>query len=452
MIFRILTLLGLAACLALAAAGCRTVREAREVQRGGAPLPGERSLRAADAGLVPDAVLSLDRALQLALATHPALLQAAQELAAATAQVRQARAAYWPALDASAGYTRSTANNTTDRAAGSHDTFSASLGLDLLIYDFGKTPAAVRQAYARQTAAAETLAVARGDRILAVRAAYFEVCKAQELTRVAEESVRQYEAHLSQVRAFLEVGRRTRYDLTKSEVDLGNARLDLIKARNGMADARATLDAALGLAEPTAYAVVPATLPPVTATAESLLATLRTNHPALRAILAGEQAASSAVDEAIADLYPALALRGQYGAAGRALPLVWNWSLSALSSLPLFTGGRQLARIEEATARLRQARARRAEREQQLYQELVTALNQYAGAREQLAVTDLLVRQARESLDLIDERYRLGAASAVEVTDAQVALTGARASQVKARFEGEIATARVRHAMGEHTP
>ena len=77
------------------------------------------------------------------------------------------------------------------------------------------------------------------------------------------------------------------------------------------------------------------------------------------------------------------------------------------------------------------------------------ALSQLTSARQRLSLTDLLVRQAQETLDLVSERYRIGAAAAVEVTDAQVALTGARAEQVKAKFDYQAAIAQINHAVGE---
>jgi outer membrane protein len=100
-------------------------------------------------------------------------------------------------------------------------------------------------------------------------------------------------------------------------------------------------------------------------------------------------------------------------------------------------------------ANLRSVRARITDREQQIFQDLQNALTQLDSAQQRLPLTDLLVRQAAETLDLVSERYRLGAASAVEVTDAQVALTSARAEQVKAKFDYQAAIAQLKHAAGE---
>ena len=435
-------------------AGCATIRHARDVQNGTHTPPGERLLTAQEAGLSSNSVLTLDRAVAIAIAYHPAVAQAQQELAAATAQVYQAKAASWPQVSAAASETRSTANTTGQpETHHANNSFNSSLGLDLLVYDFGKTPALVRQAYARHISAAEALRSARNDTAYAVRTAFYNLGKADELTQVATDAVRQYKTRLEQVQAFLDVGRRTRYDLTKAEVDLGNANLDLIKARNDLAIARTALNRTLGLAEEPGYRIYSwrDAVPGVRSmdSPDALQAKARQNHPGLRALQAQERAANAAVDEAIAALYPEIGLQAKYGLSGAHFPLVWNWSAALQAPLQLFTGRQQTWRINEAVAQLRVARAKLTDREQQVYQDLQDALNQLDSAQQRLPLTDLLVKQAQESLDLITERYRLGAASSVEVTDAQVALTGARAEQVKAKFDVEAALAQIRHAVGE---
>lgn len=436
--------------LCICAAGCATVKRARAIQNATRFPPGERTVTAAEVGLDTNSVLELTTALQIASVSHPLIAQASQNLVAASVQIREAEAAARPALSAGAGYRRGTANAAgTPASHSSDDSYSAALDLNLLLYDFGKTPARVRQARARRIAAAETLRAVHSDIVFGVRTAYLDLGKSQELLRVAEEALRQYQSHLTQVRAYAEVGRRIRYDVIKAEVDLGNAQLNLINASNAVVSARAGLNRSLGLAEDPPYRL--GSIPDETVGGDEtqLMAQARTCHPELRALLAQEQAASAALDEAIADLYPALNLQAEYGLAGDRLPLVWNWWGALRSAVSLFSGGQKMARIDASAAQLRAARAAVANREQQIYLDLRQAWNQWDTARQRLTLTDLIVREAQESLDLVAERYRLGQASAVEVTDAQVALTSARADQVKARFDCQAAIAQIKHAIGE---
>ncbi|MDI6775240.1 MAG: TolC family protein [Verrucomicrobiota bacterium] len=242
---------GMALAVALAAgAGCATIRHAREVQRGENALPGERTLKAAEIGLNSNSVLSLDEAVRLALAYHPAIAQASQSLAVAESRHREALAAYGPTANASAGYSKGSSNTEEDRSSSAtKDSYSASLKADITLCDFGRTPAAARQAREQRLAALAALRSARNDVAFGARAAFLALGKAQELVQVAEEAARQYRSHLDQVKAFAAVGRRIRHDVTKAEVDLGNAELDLVNARSELSNARAALNRSLGLAE-----------------------------------------------------------------------------------------------------------------------------------------------------------------------------------------------------------
>jgi TolC family type I secretion outer membrane protein len=436
--------------LAVLATGCATVRRAREAQSPDHVPPGERTVTAAELGLTTQSVLTLDRALALALTNHPSVTQARQNLLAAGADVRQARSAYWPSLDADAGYRTSTANTEANRNAGDvNEAYSGALSLDVLLYDFGKTPAQIRQSYARELTAAEDLRAALSDLIYAVRTAYLDLLRAQELLRVREEAAGQFQLRLDQVRAFVEVGRRIRYDVTKAEVDLGNAHLALIDAQNTLATARATLNRRLGLAESPDYPVADAELRPVTSDFGALLALARERHPGIRALKARQTLASAAVDEAIADLYPALRLQADASLAGGAFPLVRNAAAALRATVGLFSGWRRTARIDQAAAQLRSARAAVADREQQVGLDLNLALSLLNTAQQRLTLTGLVLRQARENVELAAEQYRLGKASAVEVTDAQVTFFSARADDVKARFDCQTAIAQIRHATGE---
>jgi len=433
-----------------AGTGCASVRRAREAQKTDQIPAGQRTLTAAEIGLSSNSILTLDDALRIALAYHPAVAQASQNVAIAVAQVREARSGYGPTVNANASYGRASSNTKDAPDSGkSSDSYRAGLELDLLVYDFGKTPAAVRQAIDRRVAAESSLRAARNDVAYNVRSAFFNLGKAQELLQVAEEAVRQYEAHLEQVKAFSDLGRLTRYDVTKSEVDLGNARLNLIVARADGGTARAALNRALGLAEEPGYQIRGAAFEEYAGQAEDLMAVARQQHPDMITLKAEERVASSAVDAAIADLYPSLNLSAGYSAAGAVFPLIRNWSATLQSAVQLFGGSAKTAKIDEAAAQLRIARSRMADREQQLYLDLNTALSQRDSARQRVELTALTSRSAAETLDLIQERYRRGKASAVELTDAQVALTGAKADEVKARFEYQAAVAQIKHAIGE---
>ncbi len=62
--------------------------------------------------------------------------------------------------------------------------------------------------------------------VLNVKQAYYQVLKTKRNLVVAGETVKQFQQHLEQAKAFYEVGTKPKFDVTKAEVDLGNAQLE----------------------------------------------------------------------------------------------------------------------------------------------------------------------------------------------------------------------------------
>jgi outer membrane protein len=431
-------------------AGCTSVRKARLAQNESRAPAGERTVRAVEVGLDGLGSLTLDRAVEIAIASHPSIIEARLNCAIASNQLTQTQAASKPSVSAGAGYHRATANSAGTPA--SHDSqyaYSAALDADWLLYDFGKTPAIIREARCRQIFADAQYRAAIQSAVLHVRSAFFERLKAEELLLVAKEAVHQAEIYLNQVRVFAEVGRRTRYDVTQAEVNLGNNRLAEVDAGQALRLANAALNRTLGLNEETLYPLTPIAHAPFEYEETINPLAPLPQHPTLLALRAQESIASNAVDAAIANLYPSLGLSASYGWAGRNLPLIWNWSTALQSSLSLFNGGAKRAQIDEAANRLRIARTQKADGEQQLGLELRQALSRRDTARHKLELSELILRQARESLDLVQERYRQGHATSLEVTDAQLVQTRAAADQVNSRFNYLIALAEIQQTLGK---
>ena len=437
------TVLPLAALLLLAS-GCATARRAREVQNPASMRLGERTPAAAELGLATNSVLALDEAIRLALTNSPALVQARANVAIAESQLVQARADWLPQLDASASYTRAKKSGPATDGYG----FGFKLSDDL--FSFGRTTAAVRQARAQRDAVRAQYRAAEIAVVYAVRTAFYALYRAQELLAVDEDSVRQFQSHLDQVRIMSEVGTRIRYDVTTAEVALGNARFTALSARHTLLATRAALARQLGLVEDLPGAIVappPGVLPMEGRGA--LLARARASNPDLAALAAEVAAANAGIDAAIADLRPDLSFDAGYNWGGSSFPLTRSWSLGPALVWNLVSGWRKTSAVDIAAERLRTARAQVADRERQLFQDLVTALAQLDTARDQGSLTKLLVQQARENLDLVTERYRLGLATSVELTDAEVALSQTRSQQVQSQYDALIAIALIRLNTGD---
>lgn len=438
----------------LCCCGCETIKKAREIQKGETRLPGESTLTSQKIGLREDQSYSLQDLEKIALKYHPTLFQATQVLEGKRIQMKMTRSSRYPHLNANGGYIRRSENREgmhpySGTTSGS---WSGSIGLDFLLYDFGKLNAEEQACVEDILAAEQQLRQQQIDVLHKVRISFFERLRKQSLLKVAEENVRQYAVHLNEAENMLRVGTRRKYDVTKAKVDWGNACLDLITASNGVITARAQLNAALGLADSPQFDLHKSIIGKEKfdlRSPDELMGIARENAPSLAVRRSQERAASADVDRTIADLFPELNLGGNLDLSGRSFPLLWNFSGMLKGAANLFDGKRNLAQIEQSVTALRRARSAVAEEEQKLYRYLVEAVAQRDSARESSATAKLVYDQAKENLMIVEEQYRIGTSSSIERTDAQVALTEAEAHVVTAFYDEQEAQAKITALIGE---
>ena len=431
--------------------GCQTVKLARQAQSASDRLPGETTVTATDAGLASGTPYALTNLEQIARSYHPAILKARQAVESARLQCLMMHSSRLPQISASGNY-----NRTTQNAYGRHPSsadmqgsWSGSLGLDLLLYDFGKLTAQEQQALSALIAAQQQLREAEQGVTYDVRSAFFDEHRVTHLYRVALESEKQYAQHLEEVRAMAEVGTRRQYDVTKAEVDWGNARLLVITASNAFVVAHAQLSRTLGLADNPTFSITESLMPYHAESAGELMILARGNTPSLAVLRARERSASSYVDQTIAELYPDLSLSAGTSLSGRGFPLAWNFSWAVHLVQTVFDGHRKTNRIKDAVTQLRSARAGVADAEQSLFLGLVNAVTQSVSARKRTEIALLVQRQAQENLAIVNEQYRVGVSSSIERTDAQVTLTQSQADVIRAHYDEQAACARILQLIGD---
>ena len=421
---------------ALAFAGCGTIRDAREAQKNDALLPGERIVTFAETAIATNETATVAQLEEVALAASPVAMQARQAVIAAQIVVRDAKAAYIPTLDAAAGYTYKAAKVSAD-ADSTHDgAFGGQATLTWLAYDFGKSRAAKRKAVSDLIAAERNSRTVENATRFGVRSACYALKRNVELREVAAESAAIYAEHLKQMKDRYDVGAVNSYAVTKASVDWAQSVLQAVTASNAVHTSRAALNMALGLENAPELEIEDGGI----ATYEGLgvaelMDIARTNSPALASLRASAEGASYYVDYTVANLYPSLGLTIQYQASYDDSTLLWTLTGAGQLSQSIFCAGRKKRMIEAAVAQLRIARAKVAEEELSLHNSLVTAVLASVRASQQLEVARQTLEMAKENFDIVSQRYEVGKASELERSDAQVALSSAKASVVSAKYD-----------------
>jgi outer membrane protein len=124
------------------------------------------------------------------------------------------------------------------------------------------------------------------------------------------------------------------------------------------------------------------------------------------------------------------------------------WSISATLSIPIFDGLQREQRVQEAAAQRNDARWATRRQELQLTADVTAAYLTLTTAARTVELQQRTSASARDQLTLTEERYRVGAASYVELTDARAAYERAETDRINAIYDYHRAYAALESAVG----
>jgi len=409
----------------------------------------------------PASFLGLRQAVETTLKAHPILQEADATLKASTARTEQTRSLYYPQVYAdavsAAGAARINGRFITPAGGLIQPNLSQyTLGVvaSQRLYDFGYTQNLVESSKLAERAQSEDLNARRAFVVLGVERAYFNSLKRRRLVQIAEETVRERGIIKSQVEALYRQQLKSKLDLDLVQVELTNAEALLVKARNDLKASFAELNRAMGVAGRDEYILedIPIGIRPVRAL-ESLIAE-SLSHPEVkraRELAASAEARAQALKRQYLPTVSAVASAGNFDTfdphRSGSRTGGW-WAAGATVSLPLFTGFLIENQVREATAQQAAAQAGTLNIEQALTQQVTNAYLDTISFAQQIKLAEEQVRTAQEALQLARQRYRLGLGSVVEVTQSEVALTGAQTRLAESQYDYKIAEVTLAYAVG----
>jgi outer membrane protein len=403
--------------------------------------------------------LSLQEAQALAIQNHPQIQAAQHEVNYSNQQIIATRSAYYP--NVTGDLTASQGNDLARIGAGDlaasrlFDRFGQGMIVRQLITDSGRTSNLVASSRLQAQATAQSSQATRYDVLLQVNRAYFDVLHAQEVVKVAEETVSARQLLSDQV---TELGRnklKSQLDVSFAEVNVSQAKLLLVRAKDTVQQAQAELGRAIGSDQPANYQLADEPLPPgPPATADTLVAQALSNRPELAGLRFSRDAAYRFADAEKDLSRPTVSAV----AVGGFLPFINTTPTSPIPaeyegiganvSIPVFNGHLFSARREAATQRAMESDQRLRGEQQQISRDVRVAWASANDAYQRIDVTAQFVRQAAMALDLAQGRYNLGLSSIIELTQAQLNLTEAEIENLNAKYDYQTQYAALQYTLG----
>jgi outer membrane protein len=418
----------------------------------------------ADEGtLIPGEELTLSRAIEIALAHHPARMAAEARAGAAVERTGQARSQLLPQVFGVAEYLRATNNGIGQTqyltapelprapSQGAHvnqltdtfDNYAAAVSAYQYLFDFGRTRGLVEQRNAEADAEQARLRVVELDLVYQVSKAYFDLVAAREIVTVYETAVTQRTEQLRQAQVKAKAGLKPDIDVFTAQSALARAQLQLVDARNDAATAKVALDNAMGFGEQPPEYQQTGTLSygTITGQEETYLTRAFDQRPDLKLLLDEARATGAEIKQYRSDYLPSVGAVAGYNVRGQDATPGNNYYAGLVVTWPIFNGFLTEHQVSEARLQEDAVRHSIEDLRQQIVLQVKRSFLDWQASLDRIQQAEATLAASRVELDLAEKRYETGLGSIIELTDAQRQFTEDGAAQVKALVGFSIARA-----------
>jgi outer membrane protein len=247
-------------------------------------------------------------------------------------------------------------------------------------------------------------------------------------------------------------GMATSLDVTRAKVQLENTRQGLLVAENERDRSKLNLIRSMGLSFDVRL-VLTDEMKLVDVSEQSMgeaLLVAQANRTELKAQKNRERLAALTLSSVASERIPSIQASGDVGLIGTQIPnALTTDNVQVLMSVPIFDGGQREARISESRSLVRQEAIRMQDVQYQVALEVRDAIITLSSAKQQVAVAEEGLKLSLIELELSRERFAVGVATNLEVTDAQTRVAQARDNLIEGLFNFNASRINLARAQGQ---
>ena len=398
-------------------------------------------------------VYTLDDCIRLALDNNPDVKVAGLMVMSAATEKRGSLSAILPTLSYSAGSFQqgSYFNPQFGFPIPESEYHSAGLSLNQNIYDGGRWWNQIAAGSNSYRFSVESELGTRVNTVWNVKQAFYQYLKDAQLLEVVRQQVEVAEQQVERVQRQYDVEQVAKSDLLKQKVFLGDMRVQYLNQQAAVKNSFNQLATLMGMDIDTDFSVIDE---PEEATSiedySDFWEGVKANHPSL--ITKRTQIAGAILSLKISRASYLPTLSASFGFDGSSdvfeelysdVDKNWRQQLRLTISYPLFTGLTRSSQVEKAKV----AHKIQQEEYDALLKNLRVQFDSVVEQLENVQETIPIYREskvsAEEDLRLAQERYNLGAATILEVLDAQLSVARANGSLVRTTYDRRILRAQL---------
>jgi len=420
-------------------------------------------------------VLTLDKAVELALERNLSIIKTQNDVDAAQSRVLTAYGSYLPTISASGGWNGNQRTG-VQRIQGiaipgatsksTNNSFQAGVNLDYTIFDGLRREANFNSITSSAISTEQIAARMRQTIINGVESAYLNVLKFEQLMKVNDENLKRDRQQLERITESNRIGALSLADVYRQQSQVAADEYKVIQAQNDYDNAKADLVALIGLDMNMDYQISDQSISTVIGSVE-LNATVEKyknfNELVKRALsirpdyLAAKEnydVSESGVTAARSGYFPRITASAGYNLSSSEFSklsdnknLSWginlNWNIfDAFQTNQVLQSAIVLKKNSEAT--LKQS-------ERDISVEVKRALLNLEAARKQVEVSQKGVISASQDRKIAEERYNLGAGTLLDLLTASVGYVTAEVNNISASYFYITAKRNLEYVIGERS-
>ncbi len=419
-------------------------------------------------------VLTLPKAIQIALNKNSALQKSINSLNGFESNVQASYGNFLPSVGLRAGWDWSrsdvegvgveyingipvvTASSTQSRS------YSAGVGGDWTLFDGLSNFATLSQTKNELQSAEFSLDRLKQDIVFNSTSLFYDIVNTQKLLEVKEDNLKWNEKNLETIRERNKLGAATLADVYQQEVATGNAELEIIRTKNQLEAAKNDLLFYLGLDVLQEYTFTNE----ITDAEEEVLKTdlaadyvkiseyvteALKNRLDYRSALLDLDSANDGVTIASSGHWPSLVASGGYSWTGDNLSNINNLRRSQIGltlSFPIFSGWSVTNRVEFATVDVKNKEVELTDLERDIKRQLQKTFLDLQAAYKFLQVSENNIAFADENLKIEQEKYSLGSGKLLDVLIANSNYTNALTDLINAQFTYLVLSEQLKYYVG----
>ncbi len=419
----------------------------------------------AAAQYLPETQLSLDECIKIALNDNPTIKIKDMEIKRVDYSHKEALGQLLPSVNFSGQYTRNLAIQTiymttpegsTSIKMGRDNTYSTGFNASVPLV----MPTLWKSIKLSDNQILQNVEAARANKLSLVnqvKNAYYALLLAEDSKRAIEENhaTAQFNADVFQKK--FDLGTASEYDVLRARVVVTNLEPSIIEADNAIETLELQLKVLMGMDVRTDFKPSQKLddfkiqmYNDVLATDTSLV-----NNTSLKSLDLQTDYLKKSLDVTKMAWYPTLngSFNYMWNSMSNGSPFKnFDWhpssSVGLTLTLPLFTGGQRLYKQRQAEVALREMRWQRENLQRSLQMQVQTQMNLINRTAKQIESNEAGVRQATKANDIMEQSFKMGVGTFIQLLDTEDALLYARLSYYQAIHDYLVAQSNLEYLLG----